>query len=467
MELYGPDGRLLEDQDGGGPWREGLPWDLGNATDPRIYGVDRLLVRQRTRAAFFGNPLFGAAIEIAAALLIGDEFTYGTLNADSTARGALDDLWTTNNLGHLVSSRLTTEYLLDGELCGVMPQEDPGDVAARFAHLDMGTAVRIKADTISGVTSIEANGADGKPIVWLPGQFVFTAHNALWNDPRGWPVAMRAVGPAAAHYALMGHRLNIHELQGRLLGVQKLFVDRQDPNSRELYREKSAAYRRLPKRGGIVTLAMVEGRDGKVISDDLSFTSPGGGASNAESDARAFVRLVALNVIGMPEHYLGEGGTVTRTTATSMTLPAIRSVKRIQGAIRSHLDGLYRADLKRRYGPDRKYTVTFYDVRDGGTTRVKRTRRVTADQIEVPWVFPAITQENLADLIARAEVGSALGLASPQTLSGSLGFDPAQESENMAAVGLNFGQVTAAPLKIAGKGKDPVPTDTGGDPNAA
>jgi len=276
---------------------------------------------------------------------------------------------------------------------------------------------------------------------------------------------MRAVGPANAHLALMGHRLNVHALQGRLLGVQKVFVDRKDPNSRAIFSEKAGAYRRLPPKGGIVTLAMVEGKDGKVISDELTFTSPGGGASNAETDARSYVRLVALNVIGMPEHYLGEGGTVTRTTATSMTLPAIRSVKRIQGAIRSHLDALFRAELKRRNGPDRKYKITFYEVSDDGKTRKKRTRWVLADQIEVPWVFPAITQENLADLIAKAEAASAMGLASPQTLSGSLGFDPSAEADLMAAAGLNFGQVTATPT-AKGTGKDPVPADNGGDPNA-
>jgi len=161
-ELYGPDGQLLEDRSEA--WREGLLWDTGNTVDPRIYGVDRATVRQRTRAAFFNNPLFGAAVEIAAALLIGDEFTYGTLNADKTAKGALDDFWTTNNLGHLVSSRLCIEYLLDGELCAVFPQDDPGDVAARVVHLDMNTGVKIEADTINGITSVKTNGSNGQPI---------------------------------------------------------------------------------------------------------------------------------------------------------------------------------------------------------------------------------------------------------------------------------------------------------------
>ena len=440
MELYGPDGRLLEDRNE--TWREGLPWEGGQGA--RIYGVDRDTARQRTRSAFHANPLFGAAIEVAAALLIGDEFTYGTLNADKTAKAALDDLWTVNNLGHLISARLSLEYLLDGEMCGVMPLDDPGDVAARFAHLDMASGVKVRSDTMNGVTGIESRGADSKPLTWEAGQFVLTAHNALWNDPRGWPESMRAVGPANAYMELLGHRLDIHALQGRLLGVQKVFVDRKDPNSRAIFAEKSSAYRRLPRRGGIVTLAMVEGADGKVISDELAFTSPGGGAGNAETDMKAFVRLVALNILGMPEHYLGEGGGVTRTTATSMTLPAIRSVKKVQGAFRSHLDGLYRSDLKRRYGAARVYTVTAYDLRDGGKTRVARKKRVTADQIEVPWVFPSITQENLADLIMRAEAAGDQGWASPQTLSGSLGFDPAAEAENMAAIGLEFGQRQAA-----------------------
>lgn len=461
--LFGPNGEPLEESGStetslSQGWREGLPWQ-GLGTSGRVYGVDRDTVRRQTRTAFFTNPLFGAAVEIAVALLIGDAFTYAELNADKNAQTALADFWDTNDLGQLMNSRLVTEYLLDGELCGVFPLEDVGDQAARIAHLDMDRGVRIKADVSSGVTQVTAPGAENQSLTWEPGQFVFTAHNALWNDARGWPVAMRALAPADAYVTLLQHRLNTHDLQGRILGVQTVFVDRKDPSSRATYQAKAQAYRTMPKRGGILTLAKVLADDGKtVISDEINFMTPAAGAANAETDARAFVRLTALGVLGLPEHYLGEGGTVTRTTADSMTLPAIRSVLRIHAALRSHLDRLYRAELRRRHGPDKVYTITTFDVKADGKTRLSRKKKVRAGQIEVPWVFPTITQDSLADLITRAEAAARNGWASPQTLSGSLGFDPAEENDRMAAVGLDFGQPNpraAAPT-----------TPPGGEPHA-
>ncbi|UQN06301.1 hypothetical protein [Deinococcus sp. QL22] len=439
--MYGPDGELLEASDPGlrGGWREGLIGDSLNGRVP-IYGLDRALTRQRTRRAFFTNPLFGAIVEIAAALLIGDEFTHAPLNADKTARDALDEFWTVNNLGQLMVSRLAMEYLLDGELCAVHPLEDPGkDVAARVTHLDMNQGVTVEGNTLEGITQITLPRNVGDPMRWEPGQFAFTAHNALWNDTRGWPVAMRAVRPAEDYMTLLQHRLNTHDLQGRILGVQTVFIDRNDVNSRAIFREKAGAYRHMPKKGGMLTLAMVEGKDGKVISDKIEFMTPAAGAANAEKDARAYVRLTALAVLGLPEHYAGEGGNTTRTTAESMSLPAIRSVKRIHAALRSHLDTLYRIDLKRRYGPDRLYTITTYEVQADGKTRVKKTKRVKADRIEVPWVFPAITQDSLDTLVKRAEAATRNGWASPQTHSGDLGYDPAEEADRMAAVGLTFG----------------------------
>ncbi|ULH18320.1 hypothetical protein MF271_22950 (plasmid) [Deinococcus sp. KNUC1210] len=61
--------------------------------------------------------------------------------------------------------------------------------------------------------------------------------------------------------------------------------------------------------------------------------------------------------------------------------------------------------------------MTVYSVEDDGKTRKKCTKRSAADQIQGTWICFAITQENLADLISRAEAASALGLASLQALS--------------------------------------------------
>lgn len=473
--LYGPDGEPL--MEGESPntetsmwtgWREGT-LDGHLTTQSRIYGVNRDDVRLKCRTAFFTNPLFGALVEIAVALLIGDTFTYAEPNLDKVARDALAEFWDLNDLGHLMSSRLVAEYLLDGELCAVFPLEDIGDQPAHVAHLDVDRRVDVQATITDGVTRVTTTDLNNTPIHWERGSFVWTAHNALWNDPRGWPVAMRAVKPADAYVQLLQHRLNTHDLQGRILGVQTVFVDRKDPRSKEQYQQKASAYRRLPKKGGMLTLAKVLADDGKtVISDDINFMTPAAGSANAQQDGRAFVRLAALAVLGLPEHYAGEGGTVTRTTADSMTLPAIRSVLRIHAALRSHLDRMYRTELKRRYGPDRRYTSTTWDISKDGKTRVKRTRRVLADQIEVPWVFPQITRETLDELIRLAEAAARNNWASPQTLSGRLGFDPAEEDDRMAAVGLSFGRSNTQTTPQGGdaNAQNP-PGNQGSDPQGA
>lgn len=463
MTLYGPDGDLLESVDPAlrGGWREGLPWD-GGFTPSRVYGVDRDRERLRTRSAYFQNPLFGSAVDICVALLIGDEFSYATPMLDQAARTIIDELWAENDLGTLVSQRLVTEHMLDGETCAVMPlpEDDPGtDMPARVALLDVGQSVRLRASVTGGVEAVITPGADGREITWEQGRFVWAANAALWNDPRGWPVAMRAVEPAAAYLTLLNHRINTHELQARVLGVQKVFVDRENPNSRAAYQAKAAAYRSLPRRGGVLTLPMVEGKDGKVISDSLDFTTPGSGAANAETDARALMRLTGLAMGGLPEHWLGEGGNANRATAGEMSLPAVRLALRRQAMIRSILDRLVRAELARRLGPGRRYTLTTWDYKDDGKTRIKRVRKVPVSQIEIPWVLPAITQDSMADLITRAEAAARNGWASPQTLSGSLGFDPGEEDARMAAVGMQFGKPDV-------RAAQPTPPPTGGPADA-
>lgn len=100
--------------------------------------------------------------------------------------------------------------------------------------------------------------------------------------------------------------------------------------------------------------------------------------------------------------------------------------------------------------------VTTYEVSADGLTRKPKKKRVKAAQIEVPWAFPAITQDSLDERIRRAEAAQRSGWASPQSLSASLGFDPAEETERMAAAGLQFGGVVTPPATAP----------RGGDPNA-
>ncbi|MFT2721697.1 hypothetical protein ACMT4L_17030 [Deinococcus sp. A31D244] len=445
--LYGPDGEPLALHENTetslrGGWREGNPWDGTRAGPTHVYGVNRDVERHRSRTAWFTNPLFGAAVEIAEALLTGDEFSYATPGLDRAARTVLDEFWARNNLGELVTDRLVREYLIDGEQLAVFPQlaDDPGpDVPAPIALVDVDSGLRLTSTVTDGVTSVTLPGEGGTSQTWETGRFVWQASGAMWNDPRGWPVARHAVDPSRAYMTLMGHRLNVHEIQGRIMAVQKVFVDKNDPNSRAAFREKAATYRNLPRRGGVLTMAMVEGsKEGQIISDSLEFTTPASGAANAEKDLRAFLRLVGLS-FGLPEHYLGEGGNATRTTADAMTLPAARRIRKLQAAIRGFLDRLIRAELTRRLGEGRTYTQTTWDVKDDGKTRVKRVRKIPVSQVEVPWILPAITQDSLADLILRAEAAARNGWASPQTLSASLGFDPAEEEHRMGAVGLTFG----------------------------
>lgn len=453
--LYGPDGEpLTEGAETSlrGGWREGLPWEGGFSAPDRIYGVSRERERTRARRAYFTNPLFAGAVDVAVALLTGDEFSYSAPPIDKAAREALDAFWSRNRLGELVADRIVTEYLLDGELCAVFPQpaDDPGaDVPARFALVDVDGGLRVESSVTEGVTAVHLPGPNGGTQTWEPGRFAWTAHSSLWNDPRGWSVARHAVDPAAAYLTLMNHRMNTHELQARILGVQKVFVDRDNPESRLAFQAKAGAYRSLPRRGGVLTLAMVEGKDNKVISDSLEFMTPGNGAPSAHLDARALLRLTGL-AFGLPEHYLGEGGNATRTTAETMTLPAVRRARKLQAAIRGFLDAIVRAEFTRRFGPDRRYTLTTYDYKDDGKTRVKRTRKVMVDQIEIPWVLPAVTQDSMADTIARAEAAARNGWASPQTLSASLGFDPAAEDERMAAIGQAFGISSTQPTDQSG-----------------
>ncbi len=460
--------------------------DLYGATSQR-YGANRALARRTCRALYLlPNPVFWGAIQLVAAFLGGDDMSYGTLD-DKSAQLALDEFWQANSLGQLMTERWWIEFLLDGENATVFPtgDDDPGrDLPARVAFLDVDQAVDVQGSTARGATATDMarrltlTTGPGRTQTWEAGQFVWTASDALWNDVRGFPIAAAAADASAGLIALYNHRLNVHDVQQRLIGIYTAFMDPEGKNAQGeadggLYKwnRKAARFRHLPSRGGIVPLVTrpgytaADGRTFDGVTEKLEFPRPASGASDAATDARNLVRLIGLALGGIPEHWLGEGGNATRTTASEMNTPAVRISKKRQATARGYLDRLFRTELKRRFGPDRLYTTYRYEavIKGGQLTRRRRRVRVPADLLEVPWVLPSISNDGLQMLINRATAAAQNGWASPQALSASLGFDPALEAELMASVGLQFGQARA-PTTPPGASGDPSAPDPNADP---
>ena len=468
--LYGPDGRLLEDSGYNnynnpgslepglrGGWRYASSLAGSANSNTYLYGVDRRTERLRARSLYFTNGLFGSAVEVCVAFLVGDDFSHGTMD-DKTAQLALEEFWQQNDLGDL-ADRWMTEFFLDGENATVFPAEDIGrDTPAKVGYLDVQHGVDLTYTTQDGVTAIEAPGGNGQSVTYDAEHMVWTAHMSLWNDPRGWPVAMRAADAAQAYTQLLNHRINTHELQARILGVYKAFVNTQGRNAAGVadgglyeWQQKANTYRNLPKRGGVLTLAMDPATGN---SEELNFMTPANGSGNAETDARALLRLCGLAMGGLPEHWLGEGGNTNRATAGEMSTPAVRIAGKRQAVFRTYLNKVFRLELKRRFGPDKKYTVKSSKLSADGLSSVITTRRVTADYLEMPWELPTLTQDALADVVTLVQTAAAQGLASPQTLSARLGFDSSDEAQRLAALGKSLGQSNIPPA-----------APPGGDPN--
>ncbi|AFZ67082.1 LAGLIDADG family homing endonuclease [Deinococcus peraridilitoris] len=310
----------------------------GQALPVGQYGLIRELERRRCRAAYFQNALFRGAVQIIAAFLSGDAFSYADPD-DKTAALALEEFWQANSLGELFGERWLIEYLLDGENATLFPEQDAGpDLPSRVAFLDVDRTFRLESSTAFGtvasdmVQGIHVSTGPGVEEPYPLGRFTWTANDALWNDPRGWPVAMGAVDPALAYIGLLNHRLNVHGLQSRVLGVYKAALNPAGTDANgtpdggvHQWRMKTGAFRQLPAQGGIVPLVVKPGYtdqngnryDG--FSEELDFPKPASGASDASTDQRAFLRLVGLAMGGLPEHWLGEGGNVNRACYSADT----------------------------------------------------------------------------------------------------------------------------------------------------
>lgn len=414
------------------------------------YGMSRRTARQTTRALYFTNGLFRAVVDIAGAFLVGDRLAYGQF-ADPGLKMIVEDFWQANSFEEVVSERLITEWFLDGEVAVVFPSRANGDTLpgpnepARFSMLDVDAGgFHVDADTTRGATAgrmVERLRLETstRKMRWDEGEFAWAAHlGGMWNDPRGWSVAFPAADLCVAYIALMNMRLNVHHVQQRLLAVYKAILDPNGVDENGFadggvadFRQKTRAFSRLPEQGGVLPIVMRPGyteitRDGNQVRYDaaeesLDFLRPAQGAADAASDMRLILRMVGLTIGGLPEHYLGEGGNATRTTAASMGLPSVRLSNKRQAALGALLTRIFRTEIKRRAGPN----ATFRTVKGSR-------KRVPIDRIELPWVFPEIREETLDEIVKRVQVALTNGLVSQQTATSDLGYDPALEEERLA-----------------------------------
>lgn len=424
-------------------WRRGLPhnWQTTDLRAEGRYGITREAARRVCRALFFTNGLFKMSVEIAAAFLVGDALRYDSL-ADKGLQIIMEEFWQANQLGELFAQRTIIEWFLDGELAFVFPEGDI-DAPAKISMLDVdNSGFFVEADVSRGgaagnmVTAVGWRGRLGQPDrSWREGRFCWAANDALWNDPRGWPLALPAAEAAMAYIAMLNMRLNVHHMQQRILAVYNALFDENalGPNGQPdgglyAYQMKTAAFKQLPDQGGVLSIITKPGYtrpDGTRVdgvSEDLRFLSPAQGAADAAQDMRQILRLVGLAIGALPEHYLGEGGNANRSTAAEMGLPAVRIANRRQAALSGLFNRLLRTEAARRLGPEARFRVS------KGSRR-----RVGIDQLEFPVVFPEVREESFEQVIRRAEMALQQGLISRQTATSDLGYDSALEAERLAS----------------------------------
>lgn len=375
---------------------------------------DRTTTQRAAWLAYFINPLFYGAVDIIHSFVLGAGINYGEF-ADKRAQACLEELWAVNDLDEL-TDRWFLEFLLTGESLTLWPKAKLGDQPARLGFWDIAGDTIDKLVTENGVphhvTSVKVNRQ-----VYNDGEFVWRTTDALRNDPRGWPVTARAIGPALAYVNFIDSRRRIHDLASRINATYYAFAK----DDRELA-AKSARFRNIPRNGAVLTLA--QNSEGK--REEFEFHTPDTKAADSSIDGKLIKQLLAV-ALGLPEHYLAEGGGVTRTTADSMGAPTRRGFLKHQKRVFRWLNQVYVTELVRRNGPDQVYKVTTSRVLPGGDIS-KSTRKVKAWMLEVPILFPTVNDEDLNGLIKKVEVASRMGV-SQQTLYAELGYDYLAEVE--------------------------------------
>lgn len=422
---------------------DSYPWSLGHV-DPGLRGgwiesggfnspanpistilglsLNRDLERRAARAAYMLNPILWGGIEVVASFVIGEGISYGEL-ADKRAMEALEDFWFANDLEHL-AAKFFHQYMIDGEDLTVFPEKGDPDRPSNIALYDVNDF--LKLNTARGlphkVDSAEVlfeGDSVGKTTTLRNDSFSWSAYDSLWNDPRGWPVIMRAIGPALAYIGFVNTRMRIHDIQSRINAIYWAFAS----DDKELA-AKAATYQNLPRSGRVLTMHKLPTGE----KEEFEYVETRANAVDAAADGR-LIRLVLSVALNLPEHYLGEGGDVNRTTADAMGAPAKKAFKRKQKWVKRWLDMTFSRELIRRYGPNTKYKVNKYKVNEKTKAIDIITSRVTADRLEFPWTFPEINDEDAMGLVRRVQLAAEFRLASQQTLSGQLGYDYAGELE--------------------------------------
>lgn len=387
------------------------------------HAPNRMLERAAARTAFMLNPLLSGAVDVIHGFVLGRGLSYGEFH-DKDAQLALEEFWSINDFEEL-ANRWLDEYLVDGENLTLFPTDRVGqNMPARIGFYDVATGFELEHEKglPNHVTSVltQANR------LYEEGQFHWSAHRAYWNEVRGWPVIMQAVPAALAYVNFVNARIRLHKLQSRINALYKAFIRSTDPKAAlQEQKDKASAFARVPEDGAVMTI----GKDpGSGQAEEFELLSTNANARDSSADGR-LIRLLVAVALNLPEHWLGEGGDVTRTTADSMSSPAKNSLEVRQQRVARWATSVFRLELKRRYGPEKKYRVRKARFRDG--IRVVDNAEVPADLLEPPWLFPEVDEENLEGIIQKVKLASEKRYASAQTLAGILGFDYAQELENM------------------------------------
>jgi hypothetical protein len=402
-----------QDMQGGWQLTGGVGGPVTLPQQVRLLGaLSRADTQRAAIVTWYLNPLLYGAVEVIKSFVLGTSVTYGD-HPDKTVQAVMEEFWAANNFETL-TERWFTEHLLLGENLTIWP--DP----KRFTRRDQAARIgqygvidgQLTFKTQPGLPDvIDTIGIAGKRTL-REGEYVWAAHDSILNDVRGWPVVGRALGPALAYLNFINARTKVHDLASRINAVYYAFAK----DDKELA-AKAARFRTIPRNGAVLTLGM-HPDTGK--SEKFEFHTPDLKAQDAAIDAKLIKQLLAV-ALGLPEHYLAEGGGVTRTTADSMGEPARKGFQRRQRTVWNWLQTTFRTELARR-NPDGLFI-----------TKKGSRKRVPVSQVEFPFNFPSLQNEDLPALVAKVSLAAKNRLASRETLTAELGYDPALEKERLAS----------------------------------